>query len=286
MARIDSRRGYPGGVRIDLHTHSTVSDGTEGPADVMRAAHAAGLDVIGLADHDSTTGWAEAAPVASELGLEFVPGIEVSCQHGGTNIHLLAFWPDPAHLGVQDMMARTRDARVDRAKEIVTRIAADYPIEWAEVAAQSGGADTVGRPHIADALVAAGHFPDRTAVFDEVLKNGTKYYVPHYAPEVTEATRALREAGGVPVFAHPGADARGRIVSDAVIEAMADAGLVGLEIDHRDHSDEQRERLAALGARLGLVRTGSSDYHGAGKPNRLGENLTTPENYESLKAAR
>lgn len=271
---------------IDLHTHSTVSDGTEAPAQVMRAANEAGLDVVGLADHDSTGGWDEAAAEAASLGLEFVPGIEVSCQHRGTNIHLLAFWPDPDHAGIQAMMARTRDARIDRAKEIVARIAADYPITWEAVEQRAGGSDTVGRPHIADVMVAAGHFPNRDAVFADVLKNGTKYYVPHYAPDVVEATTALRDAGGVPVFAHPGADARGRIVSDAVIESMAEAGLVGLEIDHRDHSDEQRDRLAVIAERLGLVRTGASDYHGTGKQNRLGENTTTPDAYARLRAAR
>jgi predicted metal-dependent phosphoesterase TrpH len=128
--------------------------------------------------------------------------------------------------------------------------------------------------------------PNRSAAFDSILIPGSRYYVPHYAPEVTDAVRTMRAAGGVTVFAHPGADARGRIVTTSVIEKMERAGLTGLEVDHRDHDDRQRARLARIADRLGLVRTGASDYHGTGKLNRLGENLTTPEAFERLHAAR
>ena len=184
------------------------------------------------------------------------------------------------------MLAVTRDARVARAREIVRRVGEDYPLTWEQVAAWSEDAATVGRPHIADALVAEGVFPDRDAAFAEVLAGNSRYYVPHYAPEVVDAVRNLRAAGGVPVFAHPGADGRGRIVATSVIESMADAGMIGLEVDHRDHSPAQRERLGTIAARLSLVRTGASDYHGAGKENRLGENLTTPEAFAALKSTR
>lgn len=273
-------------MRIDLHTHSTVSDGTESPAEVMRAAAAAGLDVVALTDHDTMDGWDQAAAEAERLGVEFVPGIEVSCRHKGVSIHMLAYWPRRDDPELVAMLALTRDARVHRAREIVAKVGADYPLTWEQVLAQAGGAATVGRPHIADALVAAGVFPDRDAVFAEVLAGNSKYYVPHYAPEVGDAVRTLRAAGGVPVWAHPGADGRGRIVATSVIEAMADAGMVGLEIDHRDHSPEQRERLAEIAARKGLVGTGASDYHGAGKSNRLGEELTSPDAFAALQAAR
>ena len=184
------------------------------------------------------------------------------------------------------MIAATRDARVDRAQEIVSRVAADFPLTWDDVLTHATASDTVGRPHIADALVARGHFATRDDAFAEVLAGNSRYYVPHYAPDVLEAIAAVRGCGGVPVFAHPGADARGRVVPDAVIEEMADAGLAGLEVDHRDHSPEQRERLAAIAERLGLIRTGASDYHGTGKLNRLGENLTTPEAFAELEAQR
>ena len=273
-------------VRIDLHTHSAVSDGTESPAEVMRAAATANLDVVALTDHDSVTGWEAAAATAADAGLEFVPGIEVSCRHSGVSIHLLAYWPDARTPAFEQMIAATRDARVDRAREIVERVAADYPMTWEDVVAHSSATDTVGRPHIADALVTRGHFATRDAAFAEVLAGNSKYYVPHYAPDVLEAVAMVRACKGVPVFAHPGADARGRVVPDAVIEEMAEAGLAGLEVDHRDHSPAQRERLAAIASRLGLIRTGSSDYHGAGKLNRLGENLTTPEAYAALQTQR
>jgi predicted metal-dependent phosphoesterase TrpH len=278
--------GHTWRMRIDLHTHSTVSDGTESPVEVMRAAAAAGLDVVALTDHDAMDGWDAGAAEAERLGIGFVPGIEVSCSHKGMSIHLLAYWPRRDDPALTSMLALTREARVERAREIVRRVGEDYPLTWDAVAARSGDAATVGRPHIADALVDGGAFPDRDAVFAQVLAGNSKYYVPHYAPQVVDAVRALRAAGGVPVFAHPGADGRGRIVATSVIEAMADAGMVGLEVDHRDHSPAQRERLGAIAERLGLVRTGASDYHGAGKANRLGEELTTPEAYAALVAAR
>ena len=273
-------------MRIDLHTHSTVSDGTGAPAQVIREAAEAGLDVVALTDHDSVDGWDEAAGEAHAHGIEFVPGIEVSCRHHGISIHLLSYWHDPADADVEDMLRRTREARVHRAREIVERIGEDYPVTWEAVVARSGGAATVGRPHIADALVDKGVVPNRSAAFESILIPGSKYYVPHYAPEVTDAVRTLRRAGGVTVFAHPGADARGRIVTTSVIESMAAAGLTGLEVDHRDHDDRQRARLTRIADRLGLVRTGASDYHGTGKLNRLGENLTSPASFDSLVRAR
>ncbi|WP_062467034.1 PHP domain-containing protein [Demequina maris] len=273
-------------MRIDLHAHSNVSDGTGTPAQVMREAAAAGLDVVALTDHDSVGGWEEAEAEAARLGLGFVPGIEVSARDGRVSIHMLALWPRPDDAALAEILAFTREARVGRAQTIVDRISVDYLIEWDDVVAQAGDAATVGRPHIADALVARGHFAHRDEVFAEVLHNRSRYYVHHYAPEVHDAVRAIRSAGGVPVFAHPGAHARGRVVPDRVIASLAKAGLAGLEVDHRDHDEETRERLAGLVERHGLIRTGSSDYHGTGKLNRLGENLTSVEAFEALQAQR
>lgn len=252
----------------------------------MRSARAAGIDVVALTDHDSMAGLEDAGEMAAALGMNFVPGIEVSCRHNGVSIHLLAYWPDPSNEEVMAMLARTRDARVDRAKEIVRRVAADYPLAWDDVLAHSGGAETVGRPHIADALVERGAFATRDDAFAEVLSGNSAYYVPHYAPDVLEAVRTFRTTGAVTVFAHPGADGRGKVVPTSVIELMADAGLVGLEVDHRDHNENQRDRLARIAQRLGLVHTGASDYHGAGKVNRLGENVTSPAALEQLQDAR
>ncbi|MFV0633441.1 PHP domain-containing protein [Demequina sp.] len=273
-------------MRIDLHTHSTVSDGTGSPEQVMREAAEAGLDVVALTDHDSTAGWDEASATAADAGVAFVPGIEVSCRHHGISVHLLSYWHDRADEGVERMLAATRDARVDRAKEIVRRIGEDYPVTWEAVSERAGDAATVGRPHIADALVDQGVVPTRDAAFEAILVPGSRYYVPHYAPEVNQAIRTMRAAGGVTVFAHPGADTRGRIVRTSVIESMARAGLVGLEVHHRDHDLRQRSRLADLAERLDLVPTGASDYHGTGKLNRLGENLTAPAEFARLEAAR
>lgn len=263
-------------MRIDLHTHSTASDGTDTPAGVVAAAAAAGLDVVALTDHDTTAGWDEAADAAAALGVGLVRGTEVSARSSGISIHLLSYLQDPTHPALVTELERTRRARLHRAEAIVELLAADVPITWQDVLDQATDAVVVGRPHIADALVARGVVPDRDAAFTHLLRADGPYHVPHYAPAAAAAVRAIRAAGGVPVFAHPGADARGRIVPDAVFDELAAAGLAGVEVDHRDHSAVQRERLTAIAGRLGLLVTGSSDYHGSGKANRLGENLTGP----------
>ncbi len=268
---------YSGCVRIDLHTHSTASDGTQPPAVLVAAAAQAGLDVVALTDHDTTAGWDEAAAAARQVGIALVRGSEVSARSGGVSVHLLSYLQDPAHPALADEFARVVDARLHRAERIVTALAADVPITWEQVLAQAGGAAAVGRPHIADVLVTNGVVRDRDEAFATLLRNGSRYYVPHYAPDAVAAVRAIRAAGGVPVFAHPGADGRGRIVPDSVFDELADAGLAGLEVHHRDHDEAQRARLSAIAERLGLLVTGSSDYHGAGKLNRLGENVTAPE---------
>lgn len=273
-------------MRIDLHTHSLVSDGTESPSEVIRAAQSAQLDVVALTDHDSMAGLEEAAETAAAIGINFVPGIEVSCTHHGISIHLLAYWPDPSHPDIVAMLAKTRAARIDRAREMVALIGADYPITWETLLEHAGDAETLGRPHIADALVAAGAFATRDDAFARVLAGNSAYYVPHYAPPVLDAIRTFRATGAVPVFAHPGADQRGRVVSTDVIKAMAGAGLVGLEVEHRDHSEVQRGRLARIAERLDLVHTGASDYHGTGKLNRLGENVTSPAALAALQSTR
>ncbi|GIG19327.1 metal-dependent phosphoesterase [Cellulomonas chitinilytica] len=263
-------------MRIDLHTHSTASDGTQAPADVVLSAGRAGLDVVALTDHDTTAGWAEAAEAAQLVGVALVRGTEVSARSRGISVHLLSYLQDPTHPALLTELDKTRDARLGRARAIVDLLAVDHPITWDDVLAQAKDAVVVGRPHIADALVARGVVPDRDAAFARLLRADGPYHVPHYAPAAPDAVRAIRAAGGVPVFAHPGADARGRIVPDAVFDELAAAGLGGIEVHHRDHSPEQRARLTAIADRLGLLVTGSSDYHGDGKANRLGENLTEP----------
>lgn len=272
-------------LRIDPHTHSSCSDGTDTPADLMAAAARAGLDVVGLTDHDTTVGWDEAAAVVPGTGVTLLRGAEISCSASGVTLHLLGYLFDPEDAELRETFARARESRDTRAQRMVDLLSADYPITWQDVVEQSSSAATVGRPHIADALVAAGSFPDRTAVFAGPLSVASPYYVHHWAPDPARACEIVRAAGGVPVVAHPRASARQRrLVPDETFAAMAEAGLAALEVDHRDHDAAGREAARTLARKLGLGESGSSDYHGTGKPNRLGENLMPPELLERIVA--
>lgn len=262
---------------IDLHTHSNASDGTLDPAEVVAEAAHHGLTTLALTDHDTTAGWDRAGRAALEHGVALVPGVEISTHHGGISIHLLAYLVDPADPELTLEMERARQSRDSRMERMVAKLAeGGIPITIEEVLEQATPGATLGRPHIADALVAAGHVSGRNEAFDELLHDRSPYYVRHYAPDVLRAVRLVRAAGGVPVMAHPFANRRGRTVSDEVIEQMAAAGLAGLEVFHRDHFGPERLHGQALADRLGLFVTGSSDFHGAGKENRLGENTTDP----------
>ena len=273
-------------VRIDPHTHSVVSDGTDTPTELVAAAAWAGLDVVGLTDHDTTAGWSEVVAAGVEHGVTILRGMEISTQFEHRSIHLLAYLFDPADAALLARTERARSSRVERARMMVERIAEDFPITWEQVSAQVVDGATIGRPHIADALVAAGHVPDRSAAFAPggPVANRTKYYVPHYAPDVREAIELVRGAGGVPIVAHPYA-LRGRGIHPDALPAAIEAGLMGVEVEHRDHDDEDRVQLRALAEREGLIITGSSDYHGRGKVNLLGENLTAPDQLERIVAA-
>jgi predicted metal-dependent phosphoesterase TrpH len=270
-------------MRIDLHTHTTYSDGTDTPSELLVNAKREGLDVVAIVDHDSTLGWDEAEQAALETGVHLVRGTEVSAKHHGISVHLLCYLQDPNHPALVAQNELVRDARVNRAQHMVERLTADFGITWDDVLAQTQEGTTIGRPHIADAIVAAGIVSDRSAAFADILRPGSKYYVPHYAPDALDAIQAMRAAGGVAVFAHPAAFARGRVVPDSVIAEMAEAGLQGLEIHHRDNPHDQRERLTGIARELDLLITGSSDYHGDGKPNRLGENTTNPQVFAAIE---
>ena len=264
-------------MRIDLHTHSSVSDGTEEPADVVAAAARERLDAIALTDHDTTAGWDAAAAAARRLGVTLVPGMEVSCRSAdGISVHVLSYLHDPAHPGLLEEIGRSRAARVSRAELMVQRLAEDFPIDWDAVQEQVAPGATIGRPHIADALVAAGVVPNRSAAFSGILTARSPYFVAHYAPDPARAVELVRQAGGVPVFAHPVASSRGRVVGEETFHEMIDAGLQGVEVDHRDNPAEGRDWLRRLAKDNSLLVTGSSDYHGTGKPNRLAENTTDP----------
>lgn len=272
-------------MKIDLHTHSSASDGTQLPGEVIRSAAEAGLDVVALTDHDTTAGWEEAAEAAREHAVAFVPGTEVSCQtDDGISVHLLSYLQDPQDRALDEVMQRARRSRRTRAERMVEMIAEDYPISWEQVLDQVVGDATVGRPHLADALVAAGIAQTRSEAFSTVLHPRSGYYVGHYAPDPVTAVRLVRQAGGVPVMAHPLAGVRGRTVGQEVFDAMIEAGLAGLEIAHRDNPPEARAMLSQMAAEHDLIVTGSSDYHGSGKPNELGENLTSEQSLRRIMA--
>ncbi|MBK7722742.1 MAG: PHP domain-containing protein [Austwickia sp.] len=269
---------------IDLHTHSRASDGTQTPAELVAEAAGRGLSVLGLTDHDTTAGWAEAEVAAQRARIILVRGIEVSCLHDGISLHVLSYLHDPDDPPLLAELERARASRQQRARLIVDRLAEDFPLAYDDVLAQVHGDATVGRPHIADAMVAAGIVSDRDAAFREYLYTGSPYYVTHYAPDPVTAVRLIRAAGGVPVMAHPFAAARGRIVSDDVIASMAQAGLAGLEARHPDHTPDQVAHAAGLARELGLLASGASDYHGAGKTVRLAQEVTPPPVYEAILA--
>lgn len=263
-------------MRIDLHTHSNASDGTQSPAEVVSSAAESGLDVVALTDHDTTAGWGEAAEAAAEHGIALVRGIEVSCNHAGISVHLLGYLQDPTAPGLLEELERSREDREARAQRIVERLSQDFDLHWDDVLEQIEPGATVGRPHIADAMVAKRIVASRKVAFADYLYEGSPYYLPHYAPNPVTAVRLVGKAGGVAVMAHPFAGARGRVVHDSVIEEMAAAGMAGLEVYHRDHSAAEVQHGLDLAASLDLFVTGSSDYHGEGKPNLLGENTTDP----------
>ncbi len=274
---------------IDLHTHSSVSDGTDSPPALLTTARAAGLDVVALTDHDTTAGW-EAVAAARPRGLTVVPGLELSCRwfprdRPPVSVHLLAYLVDPGHPPLSAELARLRAERLTRGERIVTALAAaGYPVAWDRVVAASGGG-VVGRPHVARALVEAGVVPSVDAAFATLLHHRGPYHVPKADTDVLEGIALVRAAGGVPVFAHGLATRRGRVVDDDAVAAMAGAGLLGLEVDHPDHGPAERGHLRGLAGELGLLTTGSSDYHGTNKTTPIGACTTDAGQFEALVAA-
>lgn len=273
------------GVRIDLHTHSTASDGTDSPAELVRNAAAAGLDVVAITDHDTTAGWSEAVD-ALPKGMTLVRGMEMSCIGLGEDgwpvpVHLLAYLFDPADRCFADERERLRAERVDRLRAMAERMRADgLPIDPDAVLASAG--PSAGRPHLARALVEAGVVPSVDAAFIELLAPHGPYYAEKADTPLRRAVEMIATAGGVSVLAHTRARKRGRLLALDDIRELATLGLGGLEIDHPDHSAADRALLGGLAAELGLLTTGSSDYHGANKTIRLGEFTTDPAQFEEL----
>ncbi|MER5446126.1 PHP domain-containing protein [Streptomyces sp. NPDC002764] len=269
-------------MRIDLHTHSTASDGTDTPAELVRNAAAAGLDAVALTDHDTTRGHAEAVAALPE-GVTLVTGAELSCRVDGVSMHMLAYLFDPEEPALLAERELVRDDRVPRAQGMVARLnELGVPVTWEQVL-RIAGDGSVGRPHVATALVELGVVPTVSDAFTpQWLADGGRAFVEKHETDPFEAIRLVKAAGGVTVFAHPGASKRGRTVPEATIAELAAAGLDGIEVDHMDHDPGTRARLRALAADLGLLVTGSSDYHGSRKTCVLGEYTTDPEVYGEI----
>jgi 3',5'-nucleoside bisphosphate phosphatase len=273
-------------MRIDLHTHSSVSDGTDTPAQLMRNARLAALDVVGLTDHDTFDGLDEAAAEGERQGVQLVRGMELSCSRQGSSVHVLAYGADPCSPGLAAEMARVRDGRLGRLAGVLAKLTAlGVPVSEAEVMAQVGDSPSVGRPHIADALIRAGHVRDRQEAFDRFLADGGPAHVPRYTIELERGIELIHQAGGLAVIAHPWGRGRERLLPPNVLQILVDDhGLDGIEVDHQDHDANTRRRLRLLADSLGLLATGSSDYHGVGKLDHdLGCNTTDPQVFGEIQ---
>jgi predicted metal-dependent phosphoesterase TrpH len=270
---------------IDLHTHTTCSDGTDRPRDLVNKAIVQGLEVLGISDHDTTSGWEEATQ-ALRGSLKLALGAEISClTTDGVSVHMLGMLFDPNHKEMQTVLEETRDGRLPRMRKMIEKMRAegmDISIEDVEKAMPVGA--TMGRPHLADALVAKKIVKSRDEAFIDLLHNDSRFYVSHAAPTPVEAIALIRRAGGVAVIAHPFASHRGQILKPDDFADLLAAGLNGIEVDHRDQNPDERAILRAIAQELDLVVTGSSDYHGTGKMNLLAENHTSREEWQKLES--
>ena len=270
---------------IDIHTHTTCSDGTDSPRELVNKAIVQGLEVLGITDHDTTAGWTEAIETLRG-SLQLALGSEISClTNDGVSVHMLGLLFDPEHEEMQRVLEETRDGRLPRMRKMIEKMRAegmDISIEDVEQAMPTGA--TMGRPHLADALVAKKIVKSRDEAFVELLHNESRFYVSHAAPTPVEAIALIRRAGGVAVIAHPFASHRGQILKPEDFSELVAAGLNGIEVDHRDQNPDERAMLRRIAHELDLVITGSSDYHGTGKLNSLAENHTHREQWEKLES--
>ena len=272
-------------MRVDLHTHSNISDGTDTPAELVDRARAVGLDVVALTDHDTFAGLDEATARGEQVGVQVVRGMELSCSRQGQSVHLLAYGADIEAPGLRAELELVRGGRMGRLAGVLARLAElGVPVSEEQVLAEVGISPSVGRPHIADAMVKAGHVADRTEAFDRFLADGGPAHVPRYAIPVERGIDLVHAAGGAAVIAHPWGRGREHLLPAEVLARLAaDHRLDGIEVDHQDHDPTTRERLRGLAAELGLLATGSSDYHGTGKlDHELGCHTTDPDVLRAL----
>ena len=270
---------------IDLHTHTTASDGTDSPFALVKKALATGVTTLGITDHDSTAGWAEAV-TAIQPQIQLVLGAEISClTTDGISVHMLGLLFDGEDEQIQQMLSDSRDTRLPRMRKMVALLQADgFDISLEDVYQAAPDQATIGRPHLADALVAKKIVATRDEAFADLLHNESKYYVTHAAPTPADAIARIKSAGGVAVIAHPFASRRGQILTADSFQDLVAAGLDGIEVHHRDQNAAEQQVLIEIARELHLVTTGASDYHGAGKLNAMAENTTHPAQWEALEA--
>ncbi|MGJ6979466.1 PHP domain-containing protein [Aestuariimicrobium soli] len=267
-------------MRIDLHTHSSVSDGTDTPAALVLAAREAGLDAFALTDHDTFDGLAEAIRAGGELDVRVIAGVEMSTELQETSVHLLGYGMRRNDQPLLDELARLREGRSGRVAALAARLTElGMPLTEDEIVAAANGSPSIGRPHVADAMVAKGYVADRDEAFRDWLADDKPGFVHRYSCPLTRAIDLLHDAGGVAVIAHPWSrSSRSVLTPDVIASLVSEHRLDGIEVDHPDHDAATRDELSSLAERIGLVRTGSSDHHGTGKVGfPLGANLTRPE---------
>lgn len=270
---------------IDLHTHTTASDGTDSPFALVKKALSTGVTTLGITDHDSTAGWEEAI-TALKPQIQLALGAEVSCLTAdGISVHMLGLLFDGEDEQLQQMLSDCRDTRLPRMRKMVALLQADgIDISLEDVYQAAPDQATIGRPHLADALVAKKIVATRDEAFADLLHNESKYYVTHAAPTPADAIATIKRAGGVAVIAHPFASRRGQILTADTFQDLVVAGLDGIEVHHRDQNAAEQQVLTEIARELHLVTTGASDYHGTGKLNAMAENTTHPAQWEALEA--
>jgi len=256
---------------IDLHTHSTASDGKLSPAELIRHAQAVGIEVIALTDHDTLSGLEEASGEAARIGIELIPGVEISAENDPGTLHMLGYFVDPSDAELVETLSWLRGGRDDRNHIILSKLAElGCPLEWDEVAALAGG-ESMGRPHIATAMVNRGYVSSFNDAFDRYLGKGAAAYTDRdkMTPEI--AIERIRSAGGLPVLAHPQTLSLSDDELSDLLSRLTSMGLVGVEVYYYSHSEEETAFYTSLARRYGLIVTGGSDFHGPGMiETRLG----------------